>query len=111
MWADTTSFQEIVSGFIESIDKHFPKNKILTEPPSFLIEISIYPILSSRLSPYLILAVSDTNKSKCGILIKRQDKKDITCYTDLYLVCTTRGINLIQELAPLKLLVELGGDA
>lgn len=95
LWADTTPFQEMVSGFIESIDKHFPKNKILTEPPSLLIEISIYPILSSRPIPYLILAISGTNKSKYGALIKRQNKKDITHYTDLYLVCTTREINLI----------------
>lgn len=69
-WVDTIPFQEMVSGFIGSIDNHFPKNKFLVELLSLQIEIPTYSIPSSRSISYVTLAFSDANKSKYEILIK-----------------------------------------
>lgn len=61
---------EMSSGFTETIDNHFPKNKTLPEVPSLPIDAPFYSVLSSMFIPYATLTFSDANKSKYIILIK-----------------------------------------
>lgn len=100
-WVDIIPFQEMVSGFMGSIDNHFPKNKFLVELLSLQIEIPTYSIPSSRSISYVTLAFSDANKSKYEILIKIQNEEDIT-----HVIPNSWSIQLGELLELLKIFVE-----